>query len=725
MRRLLLPLAITGLLVAPLAGHGQGSEVYGPGLRLKPNPEKDAFIRFIFWNQLWARSVQNSPGTLVNGVAADNTMDVGIRRSRFLAFAQINPRYRVLFHAGINNQTFSTGGVPNGGVTGNGGTYTSGKKPGIFIHDAWNEYDIVPAGKREDGTDKPFSLTAGVGLHYFNGVSRMSSASTLNFLAIDAPIFNWYNIEVGDQFARQFGFFLKGKAGRLDYRVHVNKPFATNTVATPALEPIAVDNNGVSKAAYGGYFMYQFLEKESNVLPFTVGSYLGTKKVFNIGAGFYNQAEGTVTSRLVNDGADTTLTKHDINLFGVDVFADIPFGGEKNMAVTAYSVYYMHDWGPNYYRSVGIMNVGTNDTGVWRGTAYVPDLRALLANFIPADRANRALDLFARRNGISITATGTADARLVTYVERVLSGIIGAASARIMVSSVVKEEELGMDEVLNILRGSQQLIVLNKELRQHGEELDRLTQELQRVNEDLRKSDALKDEFLYTVTHELRTPLTSIRALSEILHDNPALGEDERQHFLGTMVRETERLSRLIEQVLDLEKFESGKQSLDLAEVDLPAVIDEALDTLQQLLREKGITLHIAVDRSLPTVIGDRDRLLQVLINLLSNAIKFCAPDSGRIEVSAVMRPGSVRVEVADNGPGVEPALRELIFEKFFQERKKAAHAPVGTGLGLAISKKIMELHNGDIGVESDDRAGARFHFTLPLQHLDTPPPTP
>ncbi len=362
----------------------------------------------------------------------------------------------------------------------------------------------------------------------------------------------------------------------------------------------------------------------------------------------------------------------------------------------------------------------TNEAGVWRGTAHVPDLRALLANFIPADRADRALDLFARRNNIPVSGVANADPRLVTYVERVLSGIIGAASARIMVASVVKEEELGMDEVLDILRGSQQLIVLNKELRQHGEELDRLTQELQRVNEDLRKSDELKDEFLYTVTHELRTPLTSIRALSEILHDNPALGQDERQHFLATMVRETERLSRLIEQVLDLEKFESGKQTLELEKVDLAAVIDEALDTLGQLVREKSIVLERSVEGGLPEVIGDRDRLLQVVINLVSNAIKFCDPSQGRIAVRAAAHAGMVRVEVADNGPGVEPALRELIFEKFFQERKKAAHAPVGTGLGLAISKKIMELHQGTIGVESDDRAGARFHFTLPMTHSPT-----
>jgi hypothetical protein len=344
-------------LTAPLSLMGQGSEIFKDGLRVKLN--EDGFVRFLLWNQIWARSMQNNPGTLMNGVPVDNTIDIGIRRSRFLMFAQVSPRYRIIFHAGINNQTFTTGGVPNGGVTGNGGEFTSGKKPQVFVHDAWNEYDIIPEVDQEDGGIQPFSLTAGIGLHYWNSVSRMTSGSTLNFLAIDAPIFNWFTIEQSDQFARQFGLFLKGKAGRLDYRLHLNKPFATNADPVASRLPIAVDNNGVSKAAYGGYFMYQFKDQETNLLPFTVGSYLGTQRVFNLGAGFYRQQDGTRSALI--QGTDTIMQRHDINVLGLDVFADLPFGGEKNMAVTAYSVLYLHDWGPRYYRTVGIMNPGTPD----------------------------------------------------------------------------------------------------------------------------------------------------------------------------------------------------------------------------------------------------------------------------------------------------------------------------------------------------------------------------
>jgi hypothetical protein len=350
---------VIGLWALPVITIAQGSEVFKDGLRVRLNPEGDAFVRFLLWNQIWARSMENNPGTLMNGVPVDNTIDIGIRRARLMMFAQISPRYRIIFHAGINNQTFSTGGVPNGGVTGNGGGATTGKKPGVFVHDAWNEYDIVPVVAQEGGRIQPFSLTAGIGLHYWNSVSRMTSASTLNFLTIDAPIFNWFTIEQSDQFARQFGLFVKGKAGRLDYRLHLNKPFATNADPVASTLPVAVDNNGVSKAAYGGYFMYQFMGQENNLLPFTVGSYLGTQRIFNLGAGFYQQQEGTRSALI--QGADTIVQRHDINVLGLDVFADLPFGGEKNMAVTAYSVLYLHDWGPRYYRTVAIMNPGTPD----------------------------------------------------------------------------------------------------------------------------------------------------------------------------------------------------------------------------------------------------------------------------------------------------------------------------------------------------------------------------
>lgn len=132
-----------------------------------------------------------------------------------------------------------------------------------------------------------------------------------------------------------------------------NKPFATNLTPT---EGVAVDNNGISKMSLGGYFEYQFLDQEANVLPFKVGTYVGTKRVFNIGAGFYHQPEGTQSLK------NGVTEKHDISLFAVDMFADLPIGDKKkNMAVTAYSTFYSNNFGPNYLRNLGIMNLGTAD----------------------------------------------------------------------------------------------------------------------------------------------------------------------------------------------------------------------------------------------------------------------------------------------------------------------------------------------------------------------------
>ena len=268
-----------------------------------------------------------------------------------LLYAQISPRYMVLTHFGINNQTFTNGG--SAGTAGTGG-YGQGKKPGLFFHDAWNEYALVLPQ-----ADKKFSLTLGGGLHYYMGLSRMTMASTLNFLTIDAPIFNWPLIENSDQFARQGGLFAKGKYGKFEYRLSYNKPYATNLVPNDAPTndlAVAVDNSGNTKWSKAGYFEFQFLDIESNLLPYKVGSYLGTKKVFNIGAGFYKAPDATRTSVAGN------INKHDITLLSADVFLDMPIGKpEKKMAFTTYSVFYDYNFGPNYLRNVGIMNVGVTN----------------------------------------------------------------------------------------------------------------------------------------------------------------------------------------------------------------------------------------------------------------------------------------------------------------------------------------------------------------------------
>ncbi|CAH0334597.1 hypothetical protein FVB9288_00188 [Flavobacterium sp. CECT 9288] len=339
------------VLLLSLQGFSQGSTEYGGGLKFNLNEDGSKFMRVIAWNQIWMRSSEMNPGTMIGGEATSTATDIGNRRLRFLAYAQVSKRYMILTHFGINNQTFTNGGAA--GTSGTGG-YGAGKKPGLFFHDAWNEYAVVLPEK-----DKKFSMSLGAGLHYYMGLSRMTMGSTLNFLTIDAPIFNWPLIENSDQFARQVGLFAKGKYGKLEYRLSYNKPYATNLApvnTTNVANAVAVDNSGLTKWSKAGYLEYQFLEQEANVLPFKVGSYLGTKKVFNLGAGFYTAPDATRS--LVNN----TINKHDITLLSADAFMDLPIGKkEKKMAVTAYSVLYDYDFGPNYLRNVGIMNVGTLD----------------------------------------------------------------------------------------------------------------------------------------------------------------------------------------------------------------------------------------------------------------------------------------------------------------------------------------------------------------------------
>lgn len=354
-------ITLSAILLTYGISKAQGSTDYGAGMKIDLNQEKTKFIRVLTWNQIWFRATEMNPGTTVGGEATKTNFDIMGRRLRMLAYAQIGKRYMVLTHFGINNQTFINGG--GSGTTGNGG-YGNGKKPQLFFHDAWNEYHVVLPTKE----NKNSSLTVGAGLHYFLGLSRMTMASTLNFLAVDSPIFSWATIDMSDQFARQYGFFAKGKLNKFEYRLSLNKPFYTSNApvnATTAGTQVAVDNSGKTKWSKAGYVEYQFLDTESNLLPFKVGSYLGTKRVFNIGAGFYNQAEGTKSS------LNGTVSKHPITLLSVDSFLDMPFGDKaKNAAVTAYAGYFNYNWGPNYLRNIGIANEGAADAN-YKGTDKV------------------------------------------------------------------------------------------------------------------------------------------------------------------------------------------------------------------------------------------------------------------------------------------------------------------------------------------------------------------
>ncbi len=352
----------------------------------------------------------------------------------------------------------------------------------------------------------------------------------------------------------------------------------------------------------------------------------------------------------------------------------------------------------------------------WRGGARVADLLPLAGRFVGPERAQEAFARHARVRGLAAVGDLPADAELVHFAESLLAGAIGSASARVMVASVVQEEPLGLDEVMNILDEASQIRAYSRELEQKSTELERATAELRAANRQLQELDRMKDDFISTVTHELRTPLTSIRAFSEMLHDDPRIDLAERKRFLGIILGETERLSRLINQILDLAKLESGRAEWTSSEIDLAAVVKESVDSLGQLFRDKGIAVGLNLPSAQIAVHADKDRLIQVMINLLSNAVKFVAPQTGRVAITVAVTGGEVRVVVADNGPGIRPEDRESIFEKFRQGGQDVmTDKPQGTGLGLPISRQIVEYFGGRLWVESEPGQGARFVFTLPV----------
>lgn len=326
---------------------------------------------------------------------------------------------------------------------------------------------------------------------------------------------------------------------------------------------------------------------------------------------------------------------------------------------------------------------------IWKGIAHKKDLEELLARFVGENKAKNLLNEFEQENQGKLYADeAERNAKLVKYAEKILATAIGSTSARILVASVVQEETLTQEEVLKILKE---------------------TQELKKLNFELKKADALKNEFISTVTHELKTPITSIRSLSEILYENPDLEPAQREHFLKTVISETERMERLINQVLELEKFESGKQKLHLAPQNLNEIVKEAIGIYESVIAEKKIQFSTQLSQEPLWSEVDKDRILQVILNFLSNAVKFAKT---KIVVSSYSKQNFIEIAVSDDGKGVPNELKDAIFEKFFQAENQNIRKPKGSGLGLAISKKIIQYHKGSIGVEQE-QGMTKFYFRL------------
>jgi len=353
----------------------------------------------------------------------------------------------------------------------------------------------------------------------------------------------------------------------------------------------------------------------------------------------------------------------------------------------------------------------------WQGRAKVSALLPLAGRFLGPELAQRQFELYAARVGVASVAQIPADAELVQFVETLLTGAIGSASARVMVASVVEEEALDLDDVMRILDEASQLRTYAHALEDKSQSLERATDELREANDKLKSLDRLKDDFMSSVTHELRTPLTSIRALSELMRDDADMELAQRQQFLGIVVSETERLSRLVNQVLDMAKIESGQAEWHSAPVDMRELLEQAASSMAETFREAGVALQLQLPQAVLPLQADADRITQVVLNLLSNAVKYAPRSTGQVVLSLREEPQGVSVEVGDNGPGIAPEQEAMVFEKFRQVSGDEHYRPGGTGLGLPISRQIVEHFGGRMWLRSAPGQGAVFGFFLPRHH--------
>jgi Na+/proline symporter/nitrogen-specific signal transduction histidine kinase len=356
----------------------------------------------------------------------------------------------------------------------------------------------------------------------------------------------------------------------------------------------------------------------------------------------------------------------------------------------------------------------------WQGRAQVDELQALVARFLGTERAHRLFLAYAREQGVDTPQRLHADARLVQFVETQLAGAIGSASARVMVAQAVEEEALDLDDVMRILDEASQLRAYSQALEEKSLSLERASAELRQANEQLKSLDRLKDDFMSSVTHELRTPLTSIRALSEMMRDDDTMEGAQRQQFLGIVVAETERLSRLVNQVLDMAKIEAGHAEWHETAVDMRELLHQVTAGMVEPLRERGINLSLVIPAQVEPLQADADRITQVVLNLLSNAAKYAPPGRGQIDLTLTDAPDAVQVQVRDNGPGIPLEQQAKVFERFRQVSGDEHYRPGGTGLGLPISRQIVEHFGGQLWLQSQPGQGACFAFSLPRRTVQT-----
>jgi PAS domain S-box-containing protein len=312
----------------------------------------------------------------------------------------------------------------------------------------------------------------------------------------------------------------------------------------------------------------------------------------------------------------------------------------------------------------------------------------------------RAYDQAAARSRFSPLLAGISDGKSV----QVRAGTGGGSWLWLQLTATSIPDPSGRPE--HVLVMVEDVTVVREAQDKLGEAL-----ESQRsANATLEKLDRTKTEFLSIVSHEFRTALTGIQGFSELIRDG-GLEPDEVRAYGGYIFNDADRVNRLIGDMLDLDRMESGRMSIRTTDVDINEVLS---DSIARAGSSPTVDFKADLDPRLPIVVGDRDRLVQVVSNLVNNAVKY-SPDGGTVTLSSRSEGGFALISVTDTGVGIPPDEIGHVFERFRRVRSGAAQSIPGTGLGLTIVKQIVEMHGGKIWVESAVGHGSAFHFTLPL----------
>ncbi len=311
------------------------------GLKIYLNDDSTRYVQGTGLAQIWFRYNDNNPGSTIYGTPKKETFDVGLRRVRYQVMGQVTKK--VFFYTQFGINSFNS---------------LSARKPGLFLHDVTAEYKVY----------KNYFVLGG-GLNGWNGTCRYTSSGVANILGMDLPTIEETTNDVSDQFVRKLGVYAKGQIGGLDYRFAAANPFPIQNSLTTVAALSGTNNAAYSTKApemqYQGYVKWQFFDKESNLLPYSAGSYLGKKRVLNLGGGFTYQKDA-MWYRNPNPnsvgGMDTISTP--LQQFAIDVFYDSYLNKEKQNAVTVYAAYLNYNFGPNYIRNAGAMNTANGTTGV-------------------------------------------------------------------------------------------------------------------------------------------------------------------------------------------------------------------------------------------------------------------------------------------------------------------------------------------------------------------------